>query len=140
MEQMQAFIEKARNDSSLMAKLDELGTAGANAEEIVTLAAEYGFSITVDDYQKAHEAAGAMKNGELAEEELDSVAGGATQNRWDPKECGGITKVEYRCVGFLGFTYCDHYSSYKVVSNGYASIYLHRCGMGRFDHIGGLFG
>ena len=130
MEQMQAFIEKAKSDNALMAKLDELGAAGASAEEIVALAAEHGFSITVEDYQSA----GMPKSGELAEEDLDVVSGGGTQDRWDPKECCHIYGVAYRCVGFLTWCWCDHFSRTLIdsVRNGNYQV---KCGMGRFDYI-----
>ena len=137
MEQMQAFIEKARNDKDLMAKLDELGAAGASAEEIVALAAEYGFSIMAEEYWAACVAAGTRKckNGELAEEELEVVAGGGTQNRYDPKVCCNYTKVEYRCVGFLAMTYCDHYRiHYRRHAIDHLVADRHICQMGIYDY------
>ena len=76
MTQMQAFIEKAKNDKALMAKLDALGVAGAEPDKIIALAAEYGFTITAEDYRQAAKAAGEQKTGELNEEDLEAAAGG----------------------------------------------------------------
>jgi len=83
MDQMQSFIEKAKNDSVLMDKLSEFDAAcanGAEPDEIVTLAAEYGFAITKEDYRQAVKAAKAgakaRETVELKEEDLEAVAGG----------------------------------------------------------------
>ncbi|MCL2071901.1 MAG: Nif11-like leader peptide family natural product precursor [Oscillospiraceae bacterium] len=139
MEQMQAFIEKARNDSSLMAKLDELGSAGAEDEKIIALAAEHGFSITVEECRAARESAGACKTCELAEEDLESAAGGGTrytQNRYDPEICKKYTTVHYNCVGFIETSWCDHYTRTKITeTEGH-----HKCSMGVFDYKGGKRG
>ena len=126
MNQMQALLEKARSDKELMAKLNELGAGGAEPDKmpgkVVALAAEYGVTITEEDYRLAVEAAAghvcprsagqsaagcpsaeshgcARKAEELNEEDLEAVAGGATQNRYNPDVCGKYTKVEWECVG-----------------------------------------
>ena len=132
MEQMQAFIEKAKSDSSLMAKLDELGAAGA--EGIVALAAEYGFTVTVEDCREAAEKSCPHRRGELAEEDLDDVDGGATQNRYDPKVCCNYTKVDYRCVGFLCANWCDHYRRSQKAIGVATDLYTHQCVMGRYNY------
>jgi len=133
MNQMQAFIEKAKSDSSLLAKLNEL-----DAEGIVALAAEHGYNITVEDYREAYESAGAMKIGELAEEDLDVVSGGggATQNRWNPEVCNNYNRTHYNCVGFLGLTWCDHYERTEQRLGGHR----HVCKMGSFDYIADAYG
>ena len=129
---MQAFIEKAKSDSSLLAKLNEL-----DAEGIVALAAEHGYNITVEDYREAAAKSNPHRRGELAEEELDSVAGGgATQNRWDPEICNKYTTVHYNCVGFLTQCWCDHYKRTWLGN----SKHHHACNMGRFDYGGFLDG
>ncbi|MCL2010654.1 MAG: Nif11-like leader peptide family natural product precursor [Synergistaceae bacterium] len=133
MEQMKAFIEKAKNDKALMAKLDELGASGAEADKIVALAAEHGFAITAEDYRLAEEQAGTRQSGELKEEELEAVAGGSpTQNRWDPVRCGQATRTIYECVGFIKSVYCDHYRVVVLAP----PTYQHSCAMGRFDYKG----
>ena len=135
---MQAFIEKAKSDNALMARLDELGAAGASAEGVVALAAEHGFSITVEDCREAAAKSCPHRRGELAETDLDDVAGGGTQNRWDPKVCCNYAKVEYRCVGFLTWCWCDHYSR-DIEGNKDFGLYRHRCSMGRFNYLGSVW-
>ena len=130
MKQMQAFIEKAKNDKELMAKLDALGAGGAGADKVIALAAEYGVTITEEDYRKAAEMAGTRKSGELAEEDLEAAAGGATQNRYDPAICGKYTKAHYNCVGFLTWNWCDHYVQ-KTLKSG---ICRYKCNMGYYDY------
>jgi len=136
MNQMQAFIEKAKSDNALMAKLDELGATGAGEEAVVALAAEYGYNITVEDYQSACESAGMTKSGVLSEEDLDVVSGGGTENRWDPKVCNNYFRTHYNCVGFLGWTWCDHYERTQRESYSRSERYHHVCKMGSFDYIG----
>ncbi|MCL2003101.1 MAG: Nif11-like leader peptide family RiPP precursor [Oscillospiraceae bacterium] len=53
MNQMKAFIEKARNDSKLAVELTALGITGAEPDEIVAVAAEHGFTITAEDLRQA---------------------------------------------------------------------------------------
>ena len=136
---MQAFIEKAKGDTALMAKLNEVGSSGAGEEEVVALAAEHGFTVTAEDYREAAAKSNPHRRGELAEEELDSVAGGnpvGTQNRWNPEVCNKYTRTHYNCVGFMKGCWCDHYSA-----NRHGSIkYRHVCSMGRFDYIADVNG
>ena len=132
MNQMQSFIEKAKNDKDLMAKLDTLGASGAEADKIVALAAEHGFSITAEDYQQAVEMAGTQKAGELAEEDLEAVAGGTpTEDRHDPAVCSQYNDTHYWCVGFLKIVKCVWY--YEVTKNNYGG-WQRMCGKGHFNH------
>ena len=144
MSQMQAFIEKARSDSALMAKLDALGASGYGQEpnKIIALATEHGFAITEEDLRKAAETAGMQKSGELNEEELEAAAGGGTQNRYNPDVCGKYTRVEYECVGFLMLLcWCDHYRKKFVGSNADdGERHHHTCAMGCYDYVGDKFG
>ena len=64
-EQLKAFLEKVQTDTSLQEKLK----AAANADAVVSIAKEAGFSISADDLKKAQS--------EISEEELEGVAGGA---------------------------------------------------------------
>ena len=64
-EQLKAFIEKVKGDTSLQEKLK----AAADADAVAAIAKEAGFSISADDLAKAQS--------ELSEEELEGVAGGA---------------------------------------------------------------
>ena len=133
MEQMNAFIEKAKNDKALMAKLDALGASGAEASEIVALAAEHGFAITEEDLRQ-ESATCPCRTGELTEAELDTVAGGnrgATENRYNPTECAKYDKAHYWCVGFMQLTWCDHFSQTAARSS---RVLQNKCAMGFFDY------
>ena len=175
MEQMQAFIKKASNDSGLMAKLDALGAGGTGpveqfstqreiltpaaecqelsmpnlgalderpsagvserltfGDKIVALAAEYGFTITAEDYRQAVKAAEArqVKAGELGEEDLEAVAGGWSENRYNPVECAKRDKANYLCEGLLGLLWCDHFAQDTVGTNRLRI----KCAMGYFDY------
>ena len=62
-EQLKAFLEKFKTDTSLQEKLK----AAANSDAVLAIAKEAGFSISADDLNKASE---------LSEEELEGLAGG----------------------------------------------------------------
>ena len=63
-EQLKAFLEKVKADTSLQEKLK----AASDADAVVAIAKEAGFSISADDLKKAQS--------ELSDEELEGVAGG----------------------------------------------------------------
>ena len=63
-EQLKAFLEKVKADTSLQEKLK----AASDADAVVSIAKEEGFSISVDDLKNAQS--------ELSDEELEGVAGG----------------------------------------------------------------
>ena len=63
-EQLKAFLEKVKSDTSLQEKLK----AADDAEAVAEIAKEAGFSISADDLKNAQS--------DLSDEELDSVAGG----------------------------------------------------------------
>ena len=63
-EQLKAFLEKVKADTSLQEQLK----AASDADAVVSLAKEEGFSISADDLKNAQS--------ELSEEGLESVAGG----------------------------------------------------------------
>ena len=65
-EQLKAFLEKVKADTSLQEKLK----AANDADAAVAIAKEAGFMISSDDITKAQSG--------LSEEELESVAGGRT--------------------------------------------------------------
>ena len=60
-EQLKAFLEKVKADTSLQEKLK----AASDADAVVAIAKEAGFSISAEDYAS-----------ELSDEELEGVAGG----------------------------------------------------------------
>ena len=64
LEQLKAFLEKIKADTSLQEKLK----AAADADAVTAIAKEAGFSISADDLKNAQS--------ELSDEELEGVAGG----------------------------------------------------------------
>ena len=64
-EQLKAFLEKVKADTSLQEKLK----AAADNNAILDIAKEAGFNISADDLQKA-------QSTKLSDEELEGVAGG----------------------------------------------------------------
>ena len=78
-EQLKAFFEKVKADTSLQEKLK----ADADADAVVAIAKEAGFSISADDLKNAQS--------ELSGEELEGVAGGGLScNPCGP--CGPFTQ------------------------------------------------
>ena len=65
-EQLKAFLEKLKADTSLQEKLK----AAADTNAVVAIAKEAGFSISADDLK--------MAQSELSDEELEGAAGGNT--------------------------------------------------------------
>ena len=66
-EQLKAFLEKVKGDTSLQEKLK----AASDADAVVTIAKEAGFSITPEDIQSMQ-----SETVELSDDELDGAAGG----------------------------------------------------------------
>jgi len=69
-EQLKAFIEKLQGDDSLQEKLK----TAADADAVVEIAKDAGFSISADDLKNAQP--------EVSEEELENVAGGSRCQRF----------------------------------------------------------
>ena len=65
-EQLKAFLEKVKGDTSLQEKLK----AAASPEAAIEIAKEAGFSITAEDMQSS--------TIELSDEELEGAAGGGS--------------------------------------------------------------
>ena len=63
-EQLKAFLEKVKGDTSLQEQLK----AAADTDEVLAIAKEAGFSVSVDDLKNAQS--------ELSDEEIEGVAGG----------------------------------------------------------------
>ena len=63
-EQLKAFLEKVKADTSLQEKLK----AAADSDAVLAIAKEAGFSISADDLKNAQS--------ELSDDELEGVAGG----------------------------------------------------------------
>ena len=66
-EQLNAFLEKVKGDTTLQEKLNGAADSGA----VVEIAKEAGFSITAEDIQSMQSA-----TVELSDEELEGAAGG----------------------------------------------------------------
>jgi predicted ribosomally synthesized peptide with nif11-like leader len=83
-EQLKAFLEKVKADTSLQEKLKKAETADAIAE----IAKAAGFMISANDIQNTESSPEA-----LSDEELEGVAGGAEWTHWDNFFlCQGPTK------------------------------------------------
>ena len=67
-EQLKAFLEKVKADTSLQEKLK----AAADSDAVLAIAKEAGFDLSADDLKKAQS--------EISEEELEGVAGGCNQD------------------------------------------------------------
>ena len=65
LEQLKAFLEKVKGDTSLQEKLK----AACDADAVAAIAKETGFSISADDLKRAQPT-------QLSEEELEGVVGG----------------------------------------------------------------
>ena len=63
-EQLKAFLEKVKVDTSLQEKLK----AAADSDAVLAIAKEAGFNVSADDLKNAQS--------EISEEELEGVAGG----------------------------------------------------------------
>ena len=70
-EQLKAFIEKVKADTSLQEKLK----AAADVDAALAIAKDAGFSVSVDDWQVT----------ELSDEELEGAAGGGWV--WSYADC-----------------------------------------------------
>ena len=68
-DQLKAFLEKVKADTSLQEKLK----AAADANAVIGIAKEAGFMISADDLTKEIQR---LQQLELSEEELEGVAGG----------------------------------------------------------------
>ena len=78
-EQLKAFLEKVKGDTSLQDKLK----AAASPEAAIDIAKAAGFSITAEDIQSM------QSNGtvELSDKELDGAAGGWGTSSRGPGNC-----------------------------------------------------
>ena len=71
-EQLKAFLEKVKGDTSLQEKLK----TAADSDAVLAIAKEEGFMICSDDLNNAQS--------ELSEKELEGVAGGQDADCWSP--------------------------------------------------------
>ena len=87
-EQLNAFLEKVKGDTSLQEKLN----AAASPEAAIEIAKAAGFAITAEDIQSMQSA-----TVELSDEELEGAAGGFILS-WGPSCYGSACNPE-RCRG-----------------------------------------
>ncbi len=71
-EQLKAFLEKVKANTSLQEKLK----AAADSDAVLAIAKKAGFSICADDINKNLSEIMSKIQSEISEEELDGVAGG----------------------------------------------------------------
>ena len=88
-EQLKAFLEKVKADTSLQEKLN----GAADADAVVEIAKAAGFAITAEDIQSMQSA-----TVELSDEELEGAAGGRFILSWGPSCYGSACNPE-RCRG-----------------------------------------
>ena len=72
LEQLKAFLEKVKADTSLQEKLK----TAADSDAVLAIAKEEGFMICADDLNNAQS--------ELSEKELEGVSGGQDADCWSP--------------------------------------------------------
>ena len=72
-EQLKAFLEKVKGDTSLQEKLK----AATTPEAAIEIAKDAGFAITAEDIQSTQ-----STPEELSDEELEGAAGGGGQQPW----------------------------------------------------------
>ena len=76
-EQLKAFLEKVKADTSLQEKLK----AAASPEAAIEIAKDGGFSITAEDIQSTQ-----SETVELSEEQLERANGGNRYLKWGTNE------------------------------------------------------
>ena len=79
-EELKAFLEKVKDDTSLQEKLK----AAADANAVAAIAKEAGFSIAADDLKNAP-----TELSELSAEELEGMAGGQASMNDTATFCNG---------------------------------------------------
>ena len=135
MEQLKLFLEKAKTDSELAARLDALGAKKAGDDEVIALAAEHGFTFTKEDIeQMKQEEPKHCGSCELQEEELENISGGE-HDRHNPEICSQYKDVHYHCVGFFSVNWCKYYERTELPKQGGLG-YRHKCQKEYFDYSG----
>ncbi len=91
-EQLKAFIEKLKADTNLQEKLK----AAADANAVVAIAKEAGFSISADNLTNAQS--------EISEDELEGVAGGGLGFDGEKTVCfvRNLVGIWTNCMGIPG--------------------------------------
>ena len=85
-EQLKAFLEKVKADTSLQEKLKE----ASDLDAVLAIAQEAGFMISADDLKNAQS--------EISEEELEGAAGGSVcRDCFCHEGCPSLSSVSYPC-------------------------------------------
>jgi hypothetical protein len=112
-------------------KLEEMRAKNAAAEEYIKLAAEYGVTISKEDYEQAmKQAMNRNENKELNEEELDDVSGGFWGN--DPScffvydssvpllNNGSFLRAKCKARScYMPFVYCNCHGNHARCEDGW---------------------
>lgn len=88
-------------DRNLFTKAKEV----KNIEELIALAKENGVELT-EEKAKDYFAKFQLKNGELADDELDNVAGGNCNPYGDACPKCGCSKVDKKLIPDKGYAWC----------------------------------
>ena len=91
-EQLKAFLEKVKADTSLQEKLK----AAADSDAVLAIAKDAGFSISVDELKQLSE---------ISEKELEEVAGGGTAYGYETgmaAACASPAWATVFCESLLG--------------------------------------
>jgi predicted ribosomally synthesized peptide with nif11-like leader len=86
-EQLSALLAKLKDDSGLLEKLK----GAADLDTAQAIAKEAGFDVSEADWLRYQQGIG---EGELSDEELDAVAGGARYARYKVLVTGGTLKTK----------------------------------------------
>ena len=103
-EQLKAFLEKVKADTSLQEKLK----AASDADGVVAIAKEAGFSISADDLKNARS--------EISDEELEAAAAGGEGAARDAAAAVGLVKA--------AGDYCSWTAGRYMVIPGYCLSFL----------------
>lgn len=83
-ENVKAFLNKAKNDPEMRSRFKELSEGENPNIALISYANEQGFEISQEDIDAYHKEL--FQNGEISQENLDSVSGGGSQemnpNTW----------------------------------------------------------
>jgi len=130
-------LEKAGADSELTVKLEKLHESANISEELITIAAEHGFTVTETEIEDAKSL---TKKNELDEEKLEAVAGGTgegieesiagTVNRYCPEWCKNLKEARWAC--YFPVFWCDHFSREYYRSDYHYSYYYYGCAKGAY--------
>jgi len=102
-EQINLFMEKAQTDEGLAVRLKEMQVRNATVEELITLAAEHGFTVTKEDVEQPNR----KVSGELSEEQLEEIVGGQQASGCFFRAGSGIALRKVDCRNFWR---CHHFN------------------------------